>query len=186
MRPENRQLMEKYEKMRWYLAEGESRYDDLVRKEIRLRSLFDLPAIEPQQRQLGVGGPVPSVLASMSEAETAAFTTAREVDRLLRLSEFELENSTEVETKLVELKDRLNHTPSIWPTTGWVSRGYGRKFDPFTGYKQMHRGIDIANHRGTPIVAPADGRVFSVGKNSEMGKTIVIYHDFGFKTRYGH
>ncbi len=186
LRGENQQLTEKYEQMRWYLAEVESRYDDLVRKEVHLRSLFDLPEVEPQQRELGVGGPAPSALVSMSEAELAAFTTGAEVDHLLKLSEFELEKYAEVETSLVELKGRLDHTPSIWPTTGWLSRGFGRKFDPFTGYKQMHRGLDIANHRGTPIIATADGRVTSTGRNSEMGKTIVINHGYGFKTRYGH
>lgn len=186
LRAENHELMEKYERMRWYMAEVESRYDDLVTKEIRLRSLFDLPAIEPQQRQLGIGGPVPPALASMSEAETAAFTTEVEVDRLLKLSEFELEKYAEVETSLVELKDCLEHTPSIWPTQGWVSRGYGMKYDPFTGYKRMHRGLDIANRTGTPIVATADGRVVSVGRNSGLGKTIVLNHGYGFRTRYGH
>jgi hypothetical protein len=186
LRAENQQLIEKYEQMRWYLAEVESRYDDLVRKEVHLRSLFDLPEVEPQQRELGVGGPVPPAVASMSEAELAGFNTEVEVDRLLKLSEFELEKYSEVENSLVGLKERLSHTPSIWPTTGWLSRGYGMKYDPFTGYKQMHRGIDVANHRGSPIIAPADGRISSIGRNSEMGKTIVINHGYGFKTRFGH
>ncbi len=186
LRAENNQLMDKYERLRWSMAEVESRYDDLVDKEIHLRSLFDLPAIEPQQRQLGVGGPVPSALGSMSEAETVAYVTEEEVDRLLKLSEFELQKYAEVEDSLFELKDRLYHTPSIWPTKGWISRGFGMKYDPFTGYKQMHRGIDIANHRGTPIVATADGRVVSVRRNSDMGKTIALDHGYGFRTRYAH
>lgn len=186
LRVENERLKEQYEQMRWYLAEVEDRYEKLVKKEIYLRSIFDLPEIEPQQRQLGIGGPPPPTMASMSETERAAVATEVEVDRLLKLSEFELEKYAEIETSLLSLKGRLDHTPSIWPTKGWISRGYGMKYDPFTGYKQMHRGLDIANHRGTPIVATADGRVASVGRNGGMGKTIVINHGFGFKTKYGH
>ncbi|TET94726.1 MAG: hypothetical protein E3J26_04060, partial [Candidatus Zixiibacteriota bacterium] len=56
LRAENLQLKDRYEQMRWYLAEVEDRYSQLVKKEIHLRSIFDLPEIEPQQRQLGVGG----------------------------------------------------------------------------------------------------------------------------------
>jgi murein DD-endopeptidase MepM/ murein hydrolase activator NlpD len=186
LRAENQQLRENYEQMRWYLAEVESRYDELVAKEIHLRSLFDLPTIEPQQRQLGVGGPMPPAQASMSETEIAAVASEREVEHLLKLSEFEVQKYTEVEDALVDLKDRLNHTPSIWPTTGWVSRNYGMKYDPFTGYKQMHRGVDIANHRGTPVIATARGRVARTGSNGGMGKTVVIDHGYGFTTRYAH
>ena len=186
LRAENLQLKDRYEQMRWYLAEVEDRYSKLVKKEIHLRSIFDLPEIEPQQRQLGIGGPVPSTVASMSETEATALATEIEVDRLLKLSEFELEKYAEVEASLVDLKDRLDHTPSIWPAKGWLSSGYGMRLDPFTGYKQMHRGLDIANHRGTPIIATADGRVASIGKNSGFGKTVVLNHGYGFRTRYGH
>ena len=186
LRAENLQLKDRYEQMRWYLAEVEDRYSQLVEKEIHLRSIFDLPEIEAQQRQLGVGGPVPSIVASMSETEATAVATEIEVDRLLKLSEFELEKYAEVEASLIGLKGRLDHTPSIWPVKGWISRGYGMKYDPFTGYKQMHRGLDIANHRGTPIIATADGRVASVGRNSGLGKTVVLNHGFGFRTRYAH
>lgn len=186
LRAENQQLTKKYEQLRWYVAEVESRYDVLISKEIYLRSLFDLPPIEPQQRQLGVGGPVSPSFAAMSDAKKAAFMTEETVERLLKLSEFELQKYAEVEDALVELKDRLDHTPSIWPTTGWVSRGFGLKYDPFTGFKQMHHGIDIANRQGTPIIATAAGRVARVGKNGGLGKTIVINHGNGFQTKYGH
>ena len=60
------------------------------------------------------------------------------------------------------------------------------KNDPFTGYRQMHHGLDIANHRGTPIIATADGRVSSVGRNSGLGKIVAIDHGYGFRTRYAH
>ncbi|MFH1372744.1 MAG: peptidoglycan DD-metalloendopeptidase family protein [bacterium] len=186
LRAENEQLTERYEQLRWYLAEVEDRYTDLVKKEIHLRSIFGLEEIEPQQRQLGIGGPVSPMVELMSPAEKTALATETEVDRLLRLSEFEIEKYAEIESKMVSLQDRLNHTPSIWPSRGWLSRGYGMKNDPFTGYKQMHQGLDIANHRGTPIIATADGRVFSVGGNSGLGKIVAIDHGYGFRTRYAH
>ncbi len=186
LRTENQRLTEKYEQIRWDLSEANARYQDLVQKEIAIRTMFDLPEINIEERQLGTGGPGSQKYASMSQGEKLAYRTEVEVDRLLRLSEFEIEKYGEVEQELSSLKDRLEHTPSIWPTKGWLSRGYGMKYDPFTGYKQMHRGIDVANRTGTVIIAPAAGVVKSVGKAGGLGKMIVIDHGYGFVTRYGH
>lgn len=186
LKTENQNLTSKYEQMRWDLAEVDSRYQDLIKKEIAIRTMFDLPEINTEERQLGIGGPIPQSVKAMNETEKFAYTTEREVDRLLRLSNFELEKYAEVEQDLTKLKDRLQHTPSIWPTKGWLSRGFGMKHDPFTGYKQMHKGLDIANHMGTAILAPADGRVTQVGRLGNMGKVIMIDHGYGFMTRYAH
>ena len=187
LRVENSELKEKYEQLRWNLAEVEDRYQLLVDKEEKIRTLFDLPEINSEERQLGIGGPVSPLIQEMSETEQTALATEFEIDRLLRLSRFELEKYNEVEAELYNVKDRLEHTPSIWPTKGWKSRGFGMKFDPFTGYKQMHRGIDVANHTGTPIIATADGKIKVIGNQaSGMGKYVTIDHGYGFQTRYGH
>lgn len=185
LRAENKQLEQQFEQMRWNLNEVNSRYDELVKKETAIRTLFNLPEVDPQERQLGVGGPT-AALDRMSKPQREAVVTEHQVDRLLNLSEFELEKYGEVEDALVNLKTRLDHTPSIWPAKGWESRGFGIKYDPFTGMKQMHRGIDIANRPGTPVVASADGRVTMVGVNGGMGNTVVIDHGYGFVTRYAH
>ena len=186
LRAENTQLNDKYEQMRWNLAEVEDRYSELVSREVKIRSLFDLPEIASEERQLGIGGPEPAVFIEFSETEQEAYITELEVDRLLRLSQFELEKYSEVENSLSDIKERLRHTPSIWPTTGWLSRGYGMKYDPFTGYKQMHRGLDIANHTNTPVIATADGRVSIISTATQLGKMITIDHGYGYRTRFGH
>jgi murein DD-endopeptidase MepM/ murein hydrolase activator NlpD len=183
---ENAKLTKKYEQMRWNLTEVESRYRELVKKEVAIRSLFALPEIKMGERELGVGGPPPPTYRVMSEAEQTAYHTESELDRLLKLSELELDSYEEVEESLLELKDRLQHTPSIWPTEGWISRGYGMRYDPFTGYKQMHHGIDIANNVGTPVMATAEGTVKWVGRNGGLGRMVTIDHGYGFQTRYGH
>lgn len=186
LKAENEALKSKYEQLRWNLSEVESRYSTLVDKEIKIRNLFALPEINPGERQLGIGGPTSVNYEQLSSTEQFAAKTEAEVDRLLRLSRYEIEKYGEIENALADVKDRLDHTPSIWPTKGWNSRGFGMKYDPFTGYKRMHRGIDIANNTGTPIIATADGKISKIGNNSDMGKYIVIDHGYGFKTRFGH
>ena len=186
LRAENQSLAGKYGDLRDALSKADSRYSELVQKEIAIRQAFGLPEVSLEERQLGTGGPSTLTPTIRSETEWLAYTTEAEVDRLLRLSSFELEKYTELEAGLGDLKDRLDHTPSIWPTKGWLQRGFGIKTDPFTGSKRLHRGLDISNNPGTQILAPAKGRVQTVVVDRELGKLVVIEHDYGFVTRYAH
>lgn len=186
LRAENEVLKGQYERMQSDLSDVEQRYDQLVEKEVKIRALFSLPEIDVDVRQLGVGGPLAPDQAIMSGTRLEAVAADHRLDRLLTLSTYELDRYGEVEQELQRLKDRLDHTPSIWPTLGWLSRGYGMKFDPFTGVKQMHRGLDIANNTGTKIIATGDGRVKFAGVNGGMGKAVIIDHGYGFESCYAH
>jgi len=77
-------------------------------------------------------------------------------------------------------------TPSLWPTHGWLSSGTGGRTDPFTGEADFHPGLDISADRGTPVYATADGVVTQAAYNGAYGNLIVIDHQFGVETRYGH
>jgi murein DD-endopeptidase MepM/ murein hydrolase activator NlpD len=80
----------------------------------------------------------------------------------------------------------LAASPSIWPAKGWLTSRYGYRVSPFTGKPQFHAGLDIAAAQGTPVIAPARGRVVFVGKRGPMGNSIVIDHGHGVRTQYGH
>jgi len=80
----------------------------------------------------------------------------------------------------------LASSPSIWPARGWLTSRYGYRVSPFTGKPQFHAGLDIAGARGTPVIAPAQGRVVFVGKRGPLGNSIVIDHGHGVRTQYGH
>jgi murein DD-endopeptidase len=61
-----------------------------------------------------------------------------------------------------------------------------RRKHPVTGRISPHRGTDFAMPIGTPIVAPADGRVEKVANHPVAGRYVVIRHDNGYQTRYLH
>ncbi|MCP4569713.1 MAG: M23 family metallopeptidase [FCB group bacterium] len=183
---ENAMLSEQYTALEETIDILQNDYGVLVSKEEAIRDIFDLPAIDSETRMLGIGGPTDPDLASATPATATAMEISAEVDKLLRLSGFERERYQEIYDKLQEKRDLLDHTPSIMPTRGYFSRGYGYKNDPFTGFRQFHPGLDIANKTGTPILATADGKVISARINGGLGKMIVIDHGYGYKTRYGH
>jgi murein DD-endopeptidase MepM/ murein hydrolase activator NlpD len=77
-------------------------------------------------------------------------------------------------------------TPSIWPAFGWLTDRFGGRTDPFTGDHGQHQGLDIAADRGEPVYATADGVVQGASYVNEFGNMVVVSHDFGLTTRYGH
>jgi murein DD-endopeptidase MepM/ murein hydrolase activator NlpD len=69
----------------------------------------------------------------------------------------------------------------IWPTKGVFSSGYGWRWG------RMHKGIDIANNVGTPILAARGGEVISAGWNDGgYGYLVELRHDDGTISRYAH
>jgi murein DD-endopeptidase MepM/ murein hydrolase activator NlpD len=77
-------------------------------------------------------------------------------------------------------------TPSIWPAHGWLTGMFGGRSDPFTGEPGFHQGIDISTDRGQPVYATADGVVDSAAFTGDYGNLVVLHHEFGLSTRYGH
>ena len=70
---------------------------------------------------------------------------------------------------------------------GVVTSGVGWRLDPFgTGKRVFHRGIDIAVPVGTPVHATRKGRVIFAGDHHGHGSTIILEHDNGDRTLYGH
>lgn len=78
--------------------------------------------------------------------------------------------------------------PDMWPILGPITSGFGEREDPIIGggEGEFHRGIDIGSPDGTPVHAPADGRVTKAGPGTGYGREIEIDHGNGVVTVYGH
>jgi murein DD-endopeptidase MepM/ murein hydrolase activator NlpD len=187
LKSENSILSRKFQDVQSKLGQISTIYDDLVKKEVIIRNMFNLPEIGAEERQLGIGGPENLVFKTFSQAVELANSSSSEVEALLRLAHFEKEKYQEVYGVLTEKKSLLDHTPSISPTVGYQIRGFGMKTDPFTGVLRFHGGIDISNRTGTPIYATADGIVkIAAFDKGGLGNMITIDHGNGVLTRYGH
>ena len=49
---------------------------------------------------------------------------------------------------------------------------------------RVHDGVDIAAEAGTTVCAAADGEVYTVYDDPQMGTTVVIRHEGGYTTKY--
>ena len=89
-------------------------------------------------------------------------------------------------------KDKmLSSIPAIQPVSNknlkQMASGFGYRIDPIYKTRQMHTGTDFTASIGTHVHATGDGVVEALEVSGwGYGKSIVINHGFGFKTRYAH
>jgi len=118
--------------------------------------------------------------------DTQMNTTIEATNELLEIGLQEEELMAQLYEHLQDKVDLLIHTPSIIPTKGWISSRYGYRHNPFVRKKSFHAGLDIAAAVGTPVYAPADGKIRSVGMMGGFGKVVIIDHGYEIVTKYGH
>jgi len=69
---------------------------------------------------------------------------------------------------------------------GIMRSSFGIRRHPILGYTKMHTGVDWAAPSGTPIYAAGNGTIEKVGWESGYGKFILVRHNNGYETAYGH
>ncbi len=82
----------------------------------------------------------------------------------------------------------LENIPRGYPSkTRRVTSEFGFRMHPIYHEERFHHGIDFGGATGTPVVATADGIVIYAGfSKGGYGNVVIIAHNFGFQTLYGH
>ncbi len=73
-----------------------------------------------------------------------------------------------------------------WPVSGNITSRFGYRRSPGGIGSTNHKGIDIANRKGTPVCAADGGTVIYAGWMSGYGYLVQIDHGNGYVTYYGH
>ena len=72
------------------------------------------------------------------------------------------------------------------PVAGPVTSPFGTRDHPATGKESFHDGVDFGAACGAPVQTAAPGTVVAVGRSGSYGLRVVIRHDDGLETSYGH
>jgi len=158
--------------------------------EEKIRVIANLAPGQTDGNLFGVGGAAPEDLEPQLELTQRHEGLMREmhqqVDELASASQRQENSFGNLLDKLEGQRNLLASTPAIRPTGGWMTSRFGHRVSPFTGRKELHKGVDIANRKGTAILATANGIVSFAGKKGPMGNVVVIDHGHGMITRYAH
>jgi len=74
----------------------------------------------------------------------------------------------------------------MFPVSGSVSSSFGYRHHPILGTYKLHTGVDIRCRTGTSVCAAASGVVSRAGYNRAYGYMVIIQHNGGYSTLYGH
>lgn len=156
----------------------------------KLKTMVNLESNADNNQFFGIGGSDTALMDPNYTIEEAHQKLVRLMHKSLDDLDREITVQTLEKAELVDFfenqKSMLAHTPSLWPTKGWISSRFGQRISPFTNEREFHKGLDISTSKLSPILAPADGVVSSVRWDHGYGKILTINHDYGLKTRYAH
>lgn len=164
---------------RGHAQDTERMAEEIEAIETQMRRLAMLAGADPiPARTGGLGGPVGTPAGY-------DFVSERLEDLSGRIANLDRQGLA-LERSMRDKNELIASTPSIWPVRGYLSSGFGRRNDPFTGEIEHHAGIDISAAVGTPVRVTADGLVIEAGTSSTYGKNVLVNHGFGKVTRYAH
>lgn len=110
-----------------------------------------------------------------------------DLDRMIRRATELSASFRAVSDTLSRNVERMANLPSIMPTQGWLTSQFSRsRFHPILHTSRAHEGVDVVAPMGSPIVAPAAGRVIFAGRESGYGLMVQIDHGNGLVSTYAH
>lgn len=163
---------------------------ELDQFERKIRVIANLDTNRGDDHPFGIGGAAPDDLDPQLELnrrhESLMRAMHRQVATLGAATHRQTTDFSQLLDKLKGQRSLLAATPAIRPADGWTTSRFGYRTSPFTGKKEFHKGVDIANRAGSAVLATASGVVAHVGEKGAMGNVLVVDHGHGLVTRYAH
>ncbi len=160
-------------------------FGSLVEREQQLRLRVDLPPVDEDVLEAGIGSLEP--FQSEIIADIRVEDLLGSLDHLERRLIVTRQSFSEIQDKILDDEERLHHIPSVIPIhEGRLTDDFGYRRDPFTKRMAFHHGADFSAPRGTPVFATADGVVKRVYKAPGYGNMVEVDHGMGYSTVYGH
>ncbi len=155
------------------------------------RAIFETDPYPDHKRQLGTGG---NSMKYKKYENMEYGDLVIEISKKIELIEKKLASQSKSFDQVFDLtkekQKMIKSIPSIQPVSNRdltrIASGFGLRMHPIYKILKMHKGMDFTAPIGTEIYATGDGIVEKVGWVGGYGKTIMINHGFGYKTRYAH
>lgn len=182
---ENKRLKENLANINEKLDVIRKTINDLNNKEKALRIAANINI--SNDGEFGTGGSEAgsSVFNLINSSNITSLVSS--VDNILAQIQFQEENFSIIENKLISNQKMFSRIPGIIPMKGvFAEHGFGNRLHPIYKKWMLHDGIDILGDYGNPILSTAEGKVTFVGYKGGYGLTVEITHGYGYVSLYGH
>ena len=155
------------------------------------RAIFETNPYPNHKRQLGTGGnPMKYKKYENIQFEDLVIEIAQKLELIEKKLSSQSKSFDEVFELTKEKQKMLKAIPSIQPISNRnltrIASGYGLRMHPIYKILKMHTGMDFTAPIGTEIYSTGDGVIERIGWTGGYGKTIMVNHGYGYKTRYAH
>ena len=160
----------------------------------RLKEQSDLIKLKEKNKELNANiGDAHSRLLNKQKELLKISDSLSEIETMIGISPIEdmpLQKRVDIaKLNSEDMVTLLQFIPSGSPVkyTGITSK-FGYRIHPTLNRKEFHRGSDMKAQMKTPVYATADAIVEYAGyhKKSGYGRLVILKHNYGFKTLYGH
>ncbi len=149
-------------------------YEEPVPYEVEYEESADLYKGDTRVKLAGVEG------RKLVKAEVVSINGIQEEVNIVEENIIE-EPKTAIVLKGTKARPRTMATGSFAnPSRGSLTSRFGQR------WSRQHQGIDIGAATGTPIKAADGGKVIFAGWKGTYGKLVIINHENGYTTYYGH
>jgi len=141
-----------------------------------------LPAIKKTEPELPSPTAKPTPVPTQAPPETPA--PASEADNVIESGE----NPEFYDGNVIESVSIVSTPEFIFPVEGEICRGFSGNtlyYDNLLGDFRTHDGIDIKAQPDNDIAVSFDGTIEEIYEDS-VGKTVIINHNNGYKTKYSN
>lgn len=167
------------------VAQLQDRLDDADATLADLEVISGFRDFSPEQINGGMGGPGEAG-AGLDEIPADAVNTDVKLEETRDSLREKLMRLEKIKLFIQANREKISHTPTGWPVKGWMSSTFGWRSDPWNKRQRFHEGVDISAWLGTPIIATADGTIKLAARYGGFGKVVIIEHEYGYETYYGH
>lgn len=191
------------------LERSRSTKNDVLQQLVGARTLLAKQIADEQGLQTELQGTIDESLAALDAMQTDTPAMAAKRAQLLKMKTDSILNqieqavfaadSNQATAQVVAQDPVLAATgkllmpiPNATITQGFGPTAYSFEA-AYAGFPHFHTGVDLAVPLGTPVFAAADGVVVEAGAMTDAsgalvgyGNYVIIQHDAGLKTLYGH
>lgn len=190
IREENQQLFKQFKEQEAVLRKQKATLDkqkkDLAekKKEVDHYKAVQTSQLEEQDQILSrLKGKEEELLHHIKEEEAAQAALNESIQSIIKKREEE-KAAQGVKPPLPSQGGGLANPMA--PGSYTFTSGFGYRTHPVFGDRRLHTGVDFAAPVGTPIYSSGSGYVLFSGPAKGYGNWIVIEHDNGYYTIYGH